>query len=246
MANWVNMSAMPFKIFVMGLSHVTALVRAWHASSAAYPETRFVLLNDPAYQPPLNEAGLHPAILTQLREAGAGLHVSLLGGNDHSMIGVVRHPQRFDFVLPAEPDLPLDENVEIVPAGLLRQELSRRIAPHLEVLALYRRVVPGRVVHIESPPPLPTAHIQAYPGIFQDLVAECGVSPPLLRYKLWQLHSALYREACARLGVEFLPAPRETQDAQGIMLPHFCNPDPTHGNARYGGHVLAKLLERSP
>jgi hypothetical protein len=235
---------MPVRIFVMGHSHVGALEAAHkrRVPGAQVLEMRFVRLNDTQFAPPMVEGALNPAILEELRAAAAEVHVSALGGNDHSIIGMLNHPQRFDFVLPEAPELPLDEACEILPAGLLRGELACRIAPHLAVLAAYRAAVLGPLIHIESPPPVPSAeHIRTYPGVFKDLIAACGVSPALLRYKLWRLHSGLYREACARLGVAFLGVPTEMQDAQGMMVEAGWNPDPTHGNPVYGAHVLKEL-----
>ncbi|GAN80428.1 hypothetical protein [Acidocella aminolytica] len=61
----------------------------------------FLFLNDPRYKPVFYEERLHPAILGHLGKAGP--HVSMLGGNDHSMIGMLNHARRFDFVLPEAP-----------------------------------------------------------------------------------------------------------------------------------------------
>jgi hypothetical protein len=106
--------------------------------------------------------------------------------------------------------------------------------------------VPGRLVHIESPPPIPSEeHIREHPGIFHDKIEECGVSPAMLRYKFWRLHSRLYREACAALGVEFLTVPEAMRDDAGMMIEAAWNPDPTHGNALYGGAVIGKLLREA-
>lgn len=235
---------MPVRIFVMGHSHMSALEAAHkrRVPGPEVPEMCFVRLNDTQFAPPITDGALSPALLGELRVAAAEVHVSALGGNDHSIIGMLNHPQRFDFVLPEAPELPLEEACEILPAGLLRGELVRRVAPHLAVLAAYRAAVSGQLIHIESPPPVPSAeHIVRYPGVFRELIAERGVSPALLRYKLWRLHSGLYREACAGLGVAFLGVPPEMQDAQGMLVEAGWNPDPTHGNAVYGARVLARL-----
>ncbi|MCB5944008.1 hypothetical protein [Acidocella sp. KAb 2-4] len=228
------------RLLCVGHSHITALRLAW-AQQGGGDACAFLCVNEPQYQPVLREGRLHPEI--QARLGAAALHVSLFVGNDHSIIGMLNHPRRFDFVLPEAPALFVDESAELLPAGLLRRELARRVAPHLEALAAYRAAVPGLLVHVESPPPIPSAaHIQAHPGVFKDLIAERGVSPALLRFKLWRLHSGLYREACAALGVEFLPVPPEMQDVEGMLVPQAWNPDPTHGNALYGQHVLARLM----
>jgi hypothetical protein len=85
----------------------------------------------------------------------------------------------------------------------------------------------------------------AHPMPFGDEIAAHGISPALLRWKLWRLHSGLYQEVCARLGIEFQPSPPAMRDAAGMMLAHGCHPDATHGNDVYGSHVLAHLLERA-
>ena len=93
-------------------------------------------------------------------------------------------------------------------------------------------------MHIESPLPAASCeHIREYPGVFRDLIEERGVSPALLRYKLWRLHSHLYAEACAELDVEFLPVPDDMQDDRGMMAERAWARDPTHGNALYGSAV---------
>ncbi len=246
--------------FLMGRSHLTALWYAWHnqteaggppASPYAHaPLMRagmkaiFLQLESGRYEPLFEPDGrFHAAVAQSIAEAKAEVYVSVLGGNDHSMIGLVAHRPAFDFVLPEAPDLPLDDGAQLLPAGLLEDELSRRIAPHVAALAQLQGCAPGRVVHMESPPPLPEAHIRRHPVPFADDIAALGVAPALLRYKLWRLHSGLYRAACARLGIAFLPSPPVMRDESGMMHPSGCHPDATHGNALYGGHVLKALLE---
>ena len=233
------------KIFALGHSHITALASSYKAPPPG-PEMAFALLNEPQFQPALQGDALNPALAAEVLRAQADLHVSLIGGNDHSIIVMLNHPQRFEVVLPEAPDLPVDPGAEILPAGLVLAELERRITPHVKTLAAYRALVPGRLVHIESPPPVPSeAHIRKHPGVFHAKIDESGVSPAMLRYKFWRLHSRLYREACARLGVEFLAAPEEMRDEAGMMIEAAWNPDPTHGNALYGGAVIAKLLRQA-
>ncbi len=114
--------------------------------------------------------------------------------------------------------------------------------PHLRALAAYRAMVQGRMIHIESPPPIADVpFLEAHPGSFAELMQARGFAPALFRYKVWRLQSALYRETCAQLGVEFLPVPPEMMDDQGMMVQQAWNYDPTHGNALYGSHVLARI-----
>ena len=233
------------RIVVIGHSHITALARAYrmpgHAVARAQTQMDFLMLNEPQFLPVLEAEALNPAIQVRVRAESFDLHVSLLGGNDHSIMGMVNHPQPFDFVLPQVPELAVDEACDILPAGLLQEELARRIAPHLKILKIYRDLVSGRLVHVESPPPIPSVHIVAYPRSLCEQITQLGVAPALLRYKLWRLHSGLYAQACSTLGVDFCPVPTEMQDADGMMIEAAWNHDPTHGNAIYGAAVIEKL-----
>jgi hypothetical protein len=229
------------KILFVGHSHITA-PRLAHAEAGGGAEIEFCGITQPEFHPESKDGVLHPAILARVEAAPSELHVSMLGGNDHTVISLVNDPRRFDFVLPEAPDLYVDTRAEILPAGLLRVELKRRIMPHLMTLAAYRAVVKGRLVHIESPPPVPSAEfIESNPDTFGSRLAQRGVSPALFRYKMWRLHSGLYRETCGQLGVEFLPAPSRMQDEQGMLVQPAWR-DATHANTLYGQHVLAQLV----
>lgn len=228
------------EIFVLGHSHLTAVQTA-HLEAGGGAEMEFCGVTLPSFHPESEGGALHPAIQARIDAAPTPLHISMLGGNDHCVICLANDPRRFDFVLSEAPDLGLDPQAEILPAALLRVELKRRVSRYLDALAAYRAVVKGRLVHIESPPPVPSAaFIQSHPDTFGALLASRGVAPALFRYKMWRLHSGLYREACARLGVEFLPSPREMQDTQGMLVQPAWR-DATHANVVYGRRVLAQL-----
>ena len=181
------------------------------------------------------------ALAALARFAGPAV-VSCVAGNDHTVFGLLRHPRPFDFILADAPDLPLSPDAEILPARLVRATLRARMGGALQLLAALRQRVSGTLIHLEPPPPVPSAdHIRAHPGVFADKMGELGISPAALRYKLWRLHSAILGEQCRDLGVTLLPAPHDTQDAHGMLAQEFWNPDPTHANARYGARVLRDL-----
>jgi len=224
-------------LFFIGQSHLTALLQAWPAAAPAGWEMDY-LREDSRHL--LEDEALLPEVRARL--AGRDVGVSVLGGNDHAVLTMLNHDRRFDVVLPDAPDLPCEPGAELVPAGLLRAEIARRAAPHLAALAAYRAAFAGRMIHVESPPPIPSAaHIEAHPGVFADEIAARGVAPSLLRYKAWRLQSDIYRHACARADIAFMPAPAAMQDPDGMMREEGWNQDPTHGNARYGAAVLAEL-----
>jgi hypothetical protein len=227
-------------LFFLGQSHLTALLQAWPGAAPAGWEMDYRQEDSRAL---LEGAALRADIRALL--AGRDVYVSVLGGNDHAVLAMLNHERRFDLLLPEAPDLPCDPGAELVPAGLLRAEIARRAAPHLAALAAYRAAGDGRMIHLQSPPPIPSAaHIAAHPGIFRDEIAARGVAPAWLRYKVWRLQSDVYRAACADAGIEFLAAPASMQDADGMMRAKGWNPDPTHGNAQYGAAVLAELGRR--
>lgn len=228
--------AMP-ALFFLGQSHLTALLQAWPTAAPVGWEMDYLQEDSRIL---LGGGALRADVRARL--AGRDVCVSVLGGNDHAVLAMLKHDRRFDVVLPEAPDLPCEQGAELVPAGLLRAEIARRAAPHLAALAAYRAAVSGRMIHVESPPPIPSAaHIAAHPGVFRDEIAARGIAPLWLRYKAWRLQSDVYRAACAQAGIEFMAAPGSMQDRDGMMLEDGWNPDPTHGNARYGAAVLAAL-----
>lgn len=231
------------KIFILGHSHLGAIMLNLRVSPIPGVEIDFVLCNEDRYKPLLIDDALNPLVLERISSAKADLYVSMLGGNDHSILSMLNHPRRFDVVLPEAPELYTDISAEVLPAGLVLAVLSKRVDNAARALTAYSAAAGRPMVHVESPPPIPSEeHIRNYPGVFRDVIAAQGVSPALLRYKFWRLHSRLYREACERLAVSFLPAPTEMQDTAGMMIERAWNPDPTHGNALYGAAVIDQLL----
>ena len=235
---------------ILGHSHLAALQLAHARKLVAEPadgthlEPQFLQLGRTrAPGPAPDPAILPPAALAALETFQGTAIVSCVAGNDHAVFGLLNHPQPFDFILPAAPHRPLDETAEILPAGLVRAALSRRMTVTAELLSALRGAVPGLLFHLESPPPVASAaHILKHPGVFAGKIERLGVAPASLRHKLWRLHSAIVADLCRGLGITFLKVPADTQDANGMLVEDCWNPDPTHGNAMYGARVLRDLL----
>jgi hypothetical protein len=177
-------------------------------------------------------------------DAEADLVFSCFGGNAHNILGLVRHPRPYDFVLEDEPERPMAEDAEIVPAALIEDALAKQggFPETIWCLRALRQAYRGTLVHCESPPQIPSeAHLLKYAGVFKEKFDQFGVAPAELRYKLWRLHSRLIRRECDALGILFLDAPPEMVDAQGFLVEPAWNPDTTHGNAVYGMAVIRQL-----
>lgn len=235
-------------ILAVGTSHLAALEEAIRHNGTA-PRIAFVQLRDPGYRgalvrSPAGAPSLKRRLAEDVTERSRELVVSLVGGNKHNILGLLNHPRPFDFILPDEPDLPFTQGAECVPVGLVAESLTRRAANELDLLRALRRATTATMVHMESPPPNPSVeHIRRHPGVFKDRIDALGVAPTHLRYKLWRVHSSVVRAVCSEIGITFVPAPREAQDAHAMMLEAAWAEDPTHGSAWYGALVLKQILD---
>lgn len=244
----MTQAANHFQIVVIGNCHQTALRHAYETRErhgrAEGLELRFIPFHNETYKPILVGDRFQPAILAELQADAVGFVVSTLGGNDHNVLGLVNHhPVKFDFVLPEAPDLPLQEDADIVPFELVRRTMEARLAETLAFLDLLQRSRSAPLYHLESPPPVPSeAYIRENPDTFAELVQRHGVAPASLRYKLWRLHSSIIRETCDRLRIHFLPAPRAMQDERGMLVPAAWRNDPTHANEVYGERLYRQML----
>ncbi len=233
------------RVIVIGHSHIVALKNAGQKLSRTSDlDFSFVNLNAalPATLSSSAASSAEHDFCRMVRESAAEVVVSCVGGNAHTIFGLLEHPQPFDFIDPDEPDLPLDDTRQLVPYTAIRESLASQMNAELQELAILRRQVDLSLIHLESPPANPSeTHIRQNPGAFKSLMDERGVAPATIRYKLWRVQSSIMYAACERLGVSFLPVPTEAQDEQGMMVARAWNPDPTHANAWYGGRVLNQI-----
>lgn len=127
--------------------------------------------------------------------------VTSFGGDGPALAALSGSGRPFDFVLPAQPDLPLDADAEFVPYRVVCEALERWMLPQLLQLRALRAAVGGAVLCLEAPPP-----------------RNCGdIAGRGLRYKLWRAQGELLRQFCAGNDIEFLPVPSSSQDADGFL-----------------------------
>lgn len=176
---------------------------------------------------------------------GKGILVSLLNGHDHSVLSLIQHPSRYDFVLPTHPDLPIDPAAQMLPYRTIARQVREQVAPTVEALALLRALWPeARIYHVLPPPPAASSeHILSQK---EAIVSEClkhGVSSRYLRLKYYLECRAQLTAALDAMKIGTVTAPTDTLDSQGFLATEYCW-DATHGSPAYGHRQFAALVNR--
>lgn len=186
----------------------------------------------------------NPAVMAQLDKAGAFKDdadvISIVGGNAHNIVGLLRHDRPFGIVLPGSigDQATLPPATEVIAYEMMIRHFQCRNKKYTDFLRLLRPLVKGRLWHVESPPPCPDEefinnNIDTY---FKDRVS-LGLNAAHLRHRLWRCHSDMIRRNCEELGISFIPAPPDTMDTDGFLLPEGWG-NATHGNNWYGLRTL--------
>jgi hypothetical protein len=224
----------------IGHSHALALERGAELGGYPLDTMNFWQTGDPWLRAD-GAIRLNPDLAMRVRRGRTVL--SVIGGSAHTVLGMVEHPRPFDFVLPADPDLPVDERREIVPAEAVRARLLDIAEPYFETLPALLAAATAPVIQIQPPPPVaderriaPHVPWSLFPGQPQ------AIAPKWLRYKLWRLHGELIAAACAKLDIAFLPAPEAAQDGEGFLDEAY-DEDGAHANAAYGALVLDQVRQ---
>lgn len=243
-------------LLVVGQSHVAAIRAAAKTHREAFPDeprTRVIHTLDHVHAPEFeNVVGgdysaarfgpkLHAAITDQMTRHRPRV-ASVIGGNVHNALALMRHPRPFDFLLSGEPGPPRDAGAELIPEALVRATLIQKLQPDFARLRALQAIA-GPFIHIESPPPVrDEAYIAARAESWFRDRADGGfaVAGAGLRWRMWRLTSRLLREAVEDLGGTFLPTPITVQDSDGFLNLEFAA-DPTHGNEAYGEAVIRAI-----
>ena len=244
-------------LLVVGQSHVAAIRAAAKTHREAFPDeprTRvihtieqafapeFVNLNDGDYAAATFGPALRAAIEDQIARHGPRV-ASVVGGNVHNVLALMRHPRPYDFLLPDDEGPPLDEDAELIPEALVRATLMAKLAPDFARLRALSEIA-RTFFHVESPPPVrEEAFIAARAEIaFRDRAAgDVIAAGPGLRWRMWRLTSQLMRAAVEQMGGHYLSAPSSARNPDGFLKLDFAA-DPTHGNEAYG-ELLIRAIE---
>jgi len=179
--------------------------------------------------------------------SGRVLVLLSLGGNSHSLFGLIKTKPAFDLVLSSRPDLPLDKESKLLPEQAVKDTIRARERQALRGIEVIKEVT-GRAIFYESPPPIGDddfVRANLDPYFRQNFKQEelANIVSPALRYKLWRLSSDLFREHCESLSIPYVTCPDWVMD-DGMFLKReaYAN-NVTHGNDWYGEQVLRNVLE---
>lgn len=243
-------------LLIVGQSHIAAIRAAARTHREAFPDeprTRVIHTLEEAHAPEFVQddyeaaqfgPNLRAAITDQIARHSPRV-ASVIGGNVHNVLALLRHPRPFDFLLAGEDGPPRDEGAELIPEALIRTTLARKLAPDLARLRALAALAP-HFIHIESPPPIRdetyiAAHAESW---FRDrAVGEIAAAGPGVRWRMWRLASRILREAAEGIGADFMPVPASVRDADGYLRPDLAA-DPTHGNAAYGEAIIRAIEDR--
>jgi hypothetical protein len=245
---------MSYRVLVVGQSNMAAAAAA--ARSMAEKGTMppilsmaFMQLLEPQYRPYFVGSNPNPRLVQDLdaKLKDADVVLSCLGGNAHSVFGLVNHKAPYDFVLDSEPTRPLTPGRELVPCEIVRSALTAfmQTSNNFSLLDMVRSRTTAPMFHSESPPPIPSEeHIRKFARKFEDRIAQFGVAPGNVRWKLWRIQSEAYAAYCSKIGVTFMPVPQQTLDDQGMLAKAAWGTDPTHGNEWFGTQVILQLADK--
>ena len=162
--------------------------------------------------------------------------LSFLGGKNYLALGLKRHPNPFDFVLPEAPELPLQPESTLIPYRAVRGVIAHRAEVQLCIFDQLVEVASGPVYQFETPPPPATEWLQARKPVADPVRQYSGV-----RYKLWRVHADVVREHVEQNGGRYVPTPPDALDADGLLRPELCA-NQSHANAAYGALVLEQMV----
>ena len=224
------------RLVIIGHSHTEPVAAA--AAAAGVP---LDMLNFWHLPEPFIEADGRLVLKPPLRARLLAPVFSLVGGNVHQDVGLVVHPRRFDFVWPAQPELALEDDAEIIPFDAVHAALSERAGHFLDIMSAVRDATTGPVFHMESPPTYgPEELPRDDAGFYHFFGKDAQFSPPWLRFKLWRVHSDIIAAHCRAIGIQFVAHPAEAVTEAGFLRDEY-HGTPAHANAAYGALVLAQM-----
>lgn len=185
---------------------------------------------------------LHPGLRARIDQDRYDFAFLSIGGGPHIIMGLVKNPATFDFVLPYEPDLPIVEGAQVLPYDAVLETLRRRNAHNRNIFAAVSDHFRKPLFHLDYPPPVPDGWARDNGGPFADKIDVQGVSPLSVRYKLWRANLQVLDEMCTAHGIERIGVPPSMLASDGTLADEGLFKDPIHGNRAYGHEVAQQIF----
>lgn len=164
-------------------------------------------------------------------------------GNEYNTMGMLQHPEPFDFDLPGS-GIPIEEGKTVIPYAMMRAQMTALCEQNVLLFWRFFNEAAEKPVFLTPPPP-PIAdkmHIMSYPGAFAGRAKQYGVSPVGLRRKMWLLYCDILRDVTKDTGTTFVELP-DPAFVDGCLAKQFWQEDPTHGNVDYGRLMLEHVTD---
>jgi hypothetical protein len=174
---------------------------------------------------------------------GPKVMVSMLGGNEYSVLSLVEHPRPFDFEWPGDARYPLIPGRQVIALQTVERLLERQSVGTLAMLTALRYKLPDwQIMHVMPPPPIASeTHIRRETEeYFRQTLQVYGIAPLSLRMKFYKAYCQWLERAMQPLNISALQAPPEALEDSGATSEAFalgC----THANDRYGALVTAQI-----
>lgn len=224
-------------VYITGMSNTDSIAKALSTYDGPL-KFHVDRLNPKVNTPSFNGAQPNPDFFRENMQAK--LVAFALWGNWYNTLGLIEHPEKFDFIYPNF-DEEVDETRRIIPFTQIKRTFNNNIRYRLRMIDVLLPLSTSKVMMIEVPPPIgDEGHIRMFPGSFREMLPN-GVTPPKIRLKLWKLQNEVYADFSRERNIGVLPFPEEAKTADGFMAPEFYHRDPTHANADYGALIISQL-----
>lgn len=182
----------------------------------------------------------------QLLTGSSGPIISFISGIRHVRLGLRQMDdpleRPFDFVLAEAPHMPLESGTEIIPFDGVHEVVRRAFKRRFKLMTRVAGLAPGRLVQFAPPPPVSDRWLE--PFLSKQNVKATALPNRLLRWKLWRLTVAVFRQHADRCGARFVDCPPEALDADGFMRDELVR-NVTHGNVAFGRLLLEQARSLS-
>lgn len=235
-------------ILIIGFSHIGAVMRAVKESPPHEFNVLSLNLNLDERHRPLSklERGqrVYNAAVTEdvrrLLSQGhmIGILASPWSGQDFTA-SVVDENRTFDF---ASPHLDgINPVAELLPYAAVREAMIGRLTPLWAFVDMLREMSDAPIFILSAPSPTKKVTDVEHGVTVDPKLLDLKLPSSALRYKLWKLCEAIYREWCAEKGLTFLEIPPGTTEPDGFRKPEYFGRDWIHASTSYGALVIRQM-----